>query len=151
MLKLCFQEQYQNQLMVCLILFLPRASGGIISIAPTSIENTPISEGTPFLLIYGSADRDVDGATFPNIWPFTHFDRASGPRSHLIYAIGANHNYFNDSWPYDDLTRAVLQPYTEPIVVDLVPPLMDLSSLLSRTQQKDLAKAYSLAFCKSLS
>ncbi len=127
----------------------PSSIRGIISIAPTSIESTPVSAGTPFLLIYGSADRDVDGATVPNIWPFTHFDRASGSRNHLIYAIGANHNYFNDSWPYSDLTRAVLQPYTEPIVVDLVPPLIDLESLLSRPQQKDLAKAYSLAFLKA--
>ncbi len=127
----------------------PSSIRGIISIAPTSIESTPISAGTPFLLIYGSADRDVDGATAPNVWPLTHFDRATGPRSHLIYAIGANHNYFNDSWPHDDLTRAVLQPYTEPIVVDLVPSLIDQSSLLSRDQQKDLAKAYSLAFLKA--
>lgn len=56
----------------------------------------------PFLTIFGSADGDVNG--FNNsVRPYRHYDRANGDKQ-VITIFGADHNFFNTSWPCDDAT-----------------------------------------------
>jgi len=113
--------------------YAPMTIQGVISLSPMSVDTASPPPGKPYLLIYGSADGDVDGASDPIAWPFLHLDRATGP-SHLIYAIGANHNFFNTSWANDDANAGT--------------PTAVGAGLLLRPAQQDLAKAYILAFLK---
>lgn len=112
---------------------------GVISLAPVSFDTGAIPAGLPFLLMYGSADGDVNGCCSgglvnPGIWPFQHFDRAGGP-AYSIYIRGANHNFWNDSWPADDAKP--------------MPPAPNVgASLITKAQQQAVVKAYTLAFLK---
>lgn len=116
---------------------------GIVSIAPMSVENPALAGVPPYLLIYGSADGDVDGARYAVAWPFRHFDRATGP-AHLIYAVGACHNYFNSSWTYSDASEEYLGPLSSGSLVPLVPPVG--GALLNRSQHQQLATGYITSF-----
>jgi hypothetical protein len=119
---------------------------GIISISPVSAMTVNPPSDMPYLLLYGSADGDVNGASHESVWPFKHFDRSTGP-SHVIYAIGANHNYFNESWPASDASQWIDTSVLPPVINSLVMPVG--VDLLSRSEQQDLAKAYILAFLRA--
>ncbi|MEK6373547.1 MAG: hypothetical protein AABO58_12715 [Acidobacteriota bacterium] len=122
---------------------LPSAIKGIVSLSPVSVELAPAT--VPFLLIYGSADGDVEGASSDIAWPFRHYDRAPGP-AHLIYAIGANHNFFNSSWPFSEATHDV--ELVAGVIAPVARPPFAWVGLLNAAQQRDVAKAYILAFLK---
>ncbi|MCE4555050.1 PKD domain-containing protein [Roseateles cellulosilyticus] len=86
----------------------------VTSLAPTANHtvNAPLvvpPVATPFLLLYGSADGDVSGASPRISWPFAHFDATTGP-AHQIYLRGANHNAWNTSWPTDDAAPPLCGP-----------------------------------------
>ena len=120
----------------------------VTSLAPMAIHTVspPLVSppaSTPFLLMYGSADGDVDGATDPTVWPFAHFDRASGP-AHQIYLRGANHNAWNTSWPNDDAVPLCDQP---PPLPPVATPLN--ASRLPHDSQRDTARAYVLALLQT--
>ena len=70
----------------------------VVSIAPTTFSNVRVA--APFLLIYGTADGDVSGAS-PTASPYRHYDRATDWRVALTVR-GANHNWFNATWKEDD-------------------------------------------------
>ncbi|HXD32505.1 MAG TPA: hypothetical protein VN643_15390 [Pyrinomonadaceae bacterium] len=116
---------------------------GIVSIAPVSAENPALAGVPPYLLIYGSADGDVNGAEDNHIWPFRHFDRATGP-AHLIYAIGACHNYFNSSWPYSDASEEYSGTYVSGSIIPKMTPVG--AALLNRSQHQQLATGYITSF-----
>ncbi len=121
----------------------------VSSLAPVSVHafNPPLvapPTATPYLLLYGSDDGDVNGATAPEVWPFTHFDQASGP-AHQIYLRGANHNAWNTSWPSDDAMPLCPQPPpAPPLVVPLNP-----SRVARPGDQRDAARAYVLALLQN--
>jgi hypothetical protein len=120
---------------------------GLISVSPVSQHAVVVPATVPYLLLYGSADGDVNGAS-PGVQPFTHVDRALGP-AHTMYAIGANHNYFNESWAYSDAEEEPVCTVTAAgnltcTIVRLVNPVG--ANRRSRTEQEDLLKAYALAF-----
>ena len=85
--------------------------GQVVSIAPTDFlapQNPPTTVtntalGIPYFVIYGSHDGDVvDGGGF------RLYDRATNTK-HVAFLDKANHNYFNTSWPQNDL-RTNLAP-----------------------------------------
>jgi hypothetical protein len=118
---------------------------GIVSVSPVSVHAVALPSAMPYLLLYGSADGDVNGFT-PGVQPFVHYDRARGAAS-LVYALGANHNYFNDSWAYSDANQDVTCTAIDmcTIVAKPVLPGTNLNPF-SRAQQRDLLRAYTLAF-----
>lgn len=122
--------------------FAPLGVRSVTSLAPMAIHtvNPPLAAppaATPFMLLYGSADGDVNGATRREAWPFAHFDRASGP-AHQIYLRGANHNAWNTSWPNDDAVPACGPPPGVPTPLN--------ASRLAAGSQRDAARAYVFAF-----
>jgi hypothetical protein len=119
---------------------------GIVSLSPVTaqIEGAPVTPpAMPYLLLYGSADGDVNGAT-PGVRPFEQYDRAASNKF-TIRLEGGDHNNFNTSWAYDDattmqtggtLTAAVLGPMMSPVGTGLV----------SGSDQRGFAVAYVGAF-----
>ena len=121
------------------------ASGikGIVSISPVTqaIEAGGITpQEVPYLLLYGSADGDVNGA-IPGVEPFRHYDRAVKDKF-AVRIIGANHNYFCTSWPTSDANQATGCPFSG--TVTAMPPVG--AGLLTPTQQQNIAKGYVAAF-----
>ncbi|QSQ20951.1 hypothetical protein JY651_37890 [Pyxidicoccus parkwayensis] len=130
---------------------------GIVGLAPVSmaIESLYIqNHSSPFLLLYGNADGDVNGFT-DGCHPFRHYDRAQRD-SFAIRIEGANHNFFNTSWTTSDATHQLVSSTPGVLSLDLLkaipltPPVGDPSTLLSATQQRDIAKAYVTAFLMML-
>jgi hypothetical protein len=119
---------------------------GIVSLSATSlnIETMPITKpAVPYLLLYGSADGDVNGA-MAGVEPFRHYDRALADK-YAVRIEGANHNFFNTSWGISDATQKLTGPDEFTLTPSpLVPPVG--GPLLSDTQQRDVAKAYVAAF-----
>jgi hypothetical protein len=80
----------------------------ICSVAPVSFINDAPPNGNaafpPFLLIYGTADGDVNGLTL-GVQPYRHYDRARNDKQAIVI-IGGNHNHWNSSWPCDDATQS---------------------------------------------
>jgi hypothetical protein len=102
----------------------------VVSIAPVSFINVaPPLGATPFLLVYGSSDGDVYGGFNRRAQPFRHVDRAAPLRAAIVQR-GANHNFFNTSWPDDDHTTG-----PDPTV---------------RPEQEALARAYVLAWLRTV-
>lgn len=79
----------------------------ICSLAPVSFINDAPPNGNaafpPFLLIYGTADGDVNGLE-PGVQPYRHYDRARNDKQTIVIA-GGNHNHWNSSWPCDDASQ----------------------------------------------
>lgn len=75
---------------------------GVHDIAGTNFNtvangNTPLN--TPYLLTWGTLDRDVRGDT-PEVQPSRRYHRATGVRAaHMVYT--AQHGCFNQFWDYD--------------------------------------------------
>ncbi len=92
----------------------------VTSIAPTSFESTAPPLGTtPFLLLFGTNDGDVNG--FQSVVrPMVHLDRARAaiePAS-AVWILDANHNGFSNAWPSDDngpMTPALATPSVEAV------------------------------------
>jgi hypothetical protein len=132
----------------------PSSIQGIVSLAPVS---SAVEMGTirppevPFLLLYGSADGDVNGAT-RGARPFIHYDRAQSDRF-AIRIEGGNHNSFNTSWGYSDASHgwhysipAPPHPFTHVALKPLDVTVGNPATLLSAPQQRDVAKSYLTAF-----
>lgn len=76
----------------------------VISLAPTNQYTNEKIEGnwaTPYLVIYGSMDGDVNGSSSwcPYYVPlnncgFALYDKASGAKKSMVFAYGANHDRF---------------------------------------------------------
>lgn len=100
---------------------------GVVSIAPTDFLGI-VHETTPYLVIYGSADGDVD-----NGWPFRLYDRAA-PLKSMIFVYGGIHNRFSahPDW--------------------IGPGRLDSgdSRMISVADHHNIAKGYSLAFFELL-
>jgi len=107
---------------------------GVMSIAPTSFYNDapPLGPETPYFLLYGTADGDVNG-TVPVVQPRRHYDRADGPRA-AIQLRGANHNHFNTSWVRNDTDRVTIPAHQAP--------------LLGGDEQREAAMAWGLAWLR---
>ena len=115
----------------------------IISISPTTAAPAALTAGVlPYLLVYGTADGDVNGFT-PGVRPFELLDRAQGVRAGLVIR-GANHNFFNTSWVPDDARPRVPNAAPPPAEVE-VPLGIDLRT---RPEQEALARAYVLAWLR---
>jgi hypothetical protein len=93
-------------------------------------------------LLYGSADGDVNGA-IPTVEPFRHYDRATNDK-YAVRVMGANHNFFNQSWPTSDASQKVTGGLFTATISPLVPPVG--TGLATRPQQEGLAKGYIAAF-----
>ncbi|RKH56891.1 hypothetical protein [Corallococcus llansteffanensis] len=128
---------------------------GLISLAPVSFaaENLPLAPPTaPYLLIYGTADGDVNGAS-NNVRPFMHYDQARGDRFALRIE-GANHNHFNTSWGYSDAKEQLLVTSVSPLGVpdftrkDLGDPVGAVATLLDGPTQRQVGMAYITAFLR---
>jgi dienelactone hydrolase len=118
---------------------------GIVSISPVTaaIEAGGIApQDIPYLMLYGSADGDVNGAT-PGAEPFRHYDRATNNK-YAVRIMGANHNFFNQSWPASDASQTVAGSLFAATINPLVPPVG--ANLTTRPQQEGLAKGYIAAF-----
>ncbi|NRD61767.1 hypothetical protein HRD49_08360 [Corallococcus exiguus] len=133
----------------------PNNIKGIISLSPVSfaVESFSITPSSvPYLLIYGTADGDVNGA-LSTVRPFLHYDRAQGERFALRIE-GANHNHFNTSWTASDASEQLLfkgfditrAPVFDRKALDV--PVGDLATLLNGTEQRLVATAYITAFLK---
>jgi hypothetical protein len=75
---------------------------GIHDIAGTTFNlatngNTPLD--TPYLLTWGTLDRDVTGQ-YPEVQPTRRFSRATGKRA-VDFVYTAQHGCFNQYWGYD--------------------------------------------------
>lgn len=135
---------------------LPSNIRGIISLSPVSwaVEKLAITPSSaPYLLIYGTADGDVNGAT-QTVRPFIHYDRAQGDRFALRIE-GANHNHFNTSWTASDASEQLLfkgfvmgAPAFDRKTLDL--PVGDAGTLLDGAEQRLVATAYITAFLKKV-
>ncbi|WP_147469242.1 FlgD immunoglobulin-like domain containing protein [Corallococcus sp. AB045] len=129
---------------------------GIISLAPVSfaVEKLPITpSNVPYLLMYGSADGDVNGA-MSTVRPFIHYDRAQGDRFALRIE-GANHNHFNTSWPASDANVQLLWKGRDPITYQdqfdrqiLDTPVGAAGTLIDGAPQRLVATAYITAFLR---
>jgi hypothetical protein len=107
------------------------AIASVISVAPTSIINVaPPTGTTPFFLLYGATDGDVNGWTSNIVMPLRHLDRAEGFRACVIVGR-ANHNFFNSSWPSDDFAGGV-------------PPRV------TRAEQEQILRVYVLAWLRAM-
>jgi hypothetical protein len=124
---------------------------GIVSLSPVTASistDAILPQDVPYLLIYGSADGDVNGAE-EFAMPFRHYDRATKDKF-AIRVMGANHNNFNESWNYDDATQTPIctaQPcdwHNNVVKQTRVPPVG--SGLITGDQQRNVAKAYITAF-----
>ncbi len=104
----------------------------VVSIAPTTVERAtaPPLDTIPYLVIYGSADGDVNGIN-AGVQPFRFYDLAKGPKQ-LVWIYGANHNYFNVSWPEDDGAGTVA-----------------IAERRTAAEQRVLVNGYVLAFLKA--
>jgi hypothetical protein len=123
----------------------PAGVKGIVSLSPTTLmlDSGLSSTDTPFLLLYGTADGDVNGATDPEVRPFRHYDRATSDR-YAIVIEGANHNYFSTSWPTSDASEVLTGSLFAAVRKPLVPPVG--ADLIAGGDQRDVAKAYVAAF-----
>lgn len=122
------------------------------AVAPSSFrEPTLAPTGQPFLLLWGTADGDVDGFT-PISRPFELLDRAPGPRAGVV-AHGLNHNHFNRSWSNDD-ARPWIPDLSQdvPGVVTgyaLAPEgVVPVAEQVSRAEQERFLEAYLLAWLR---
>ena len=132
------------------------ASGikGIASLAPVTQAITAggvSPQDIPFLLLYGSADGDVNGA-FESVMPFRHYDRATSDR-YAVRIEGGNHNHFNTSWGYDDATEKIgfggaLGDFSNMNKLPLSSPVG--SFLVSGSLQRDFTNGYITAFLEML-
>lgn len=128
---------------------------GIISLSPVSsaVERLNILSPTvPYLLIYGSADGDVNGAS-SFVRPFIHYDRAQADR-YALRIEGANHNFFNTSWAYSDASQQPVPMAVRPAggleytLMSLTTPVGATATLLPGGAQRQVATAYISAFLK---
>jgi hypothetical protein len=117
---------------------------GIVSVAPVSTHAIELPSSIPFLMVYGSADGDVNGASI-GVQPFVHYDRAHGA-AHLVYAIGANHNFFNSSWAYSDAADNLDCRMWPCLLTPLAAADRVGMDLQIRSEQEKLLKGYVLAF-----
>jgi hypothetical protein len=129
---------------------------GIVSLSPMTVRiASSAPAGVPFLLLYGSADGDVNGATFAEVMPFRHYDRSTSDR-YALRLEGGNHNHFNTSWAYDDATQTfdfdipMSGDWTSVHHVSLAPPVGDPLTLVSGPNQREFAKAYVTAFLRMI-
>lgn len=100
----------------------------------------------PYLLLYGSADGDVDGATNPAVMPFRHYDRALTDKF-AVRIVGGNHNHFNDSWSYSDATRRLVAPSDDPSSWDVTARASPVNAvLIDAPTQRRIGAAYVSAF-----
>ncbi len=128
----------------------------VVSLAPVSQSEEAgdlDAYDTPFLLLYGTADGDVNGAS-GGVRPFRHYDNATGKRFGVVIE-GANHNYWNSSWGYSDARETLVfasapGTLTSMDIVDtttLMPPVPHVGAgLISRPQQVSAALGYIGAF-----
>ncbi len=129
---------------------------GIISLSPVTqaiVGGGIAPQNVSYLLLYGSADGDVHGAS-PSVAPFRHYDRALGDRF-AIRIVGGDHNHFNTSWGYDDATETVtfggaLGDYSNIVKMLLPTPVGAPATLVNGPAQRDIAKAYISAFLAML-
>jgi len=109
----------------------------VISVAPARKHDGTVGD-RPHLILHGAADGDE--------WPasgFRHYDKATG-RKAMLFIDGANHNFFNASWPYSDATQ---KPNNDTGDIDpMTPPIGDPATLTDRSYQQDLLKAYVYAW-----
>lgn len=118
------------------------AVGSVTSFSPvTFITDTPPLGDVPFLLVFGKADGDVNG--FDDIVrPFVLYDLADGPKQ-AIAIEGANHNWFNTSWPCSDADTL----YFGTEFVGSCEPIDPAgANLIGAEAQREIAKAYLHAF-----
>jgi hypothetical protein len=128
----------------------------VVSLAPVSQSEEAgnlNAYDVPFLLLYGTADGDVNGAS-GGVRPFRHYDNATGKRFAAVIE-GANHNYWNSSWGYSDASETLVfasvpSTLANMDIVDtttLAPPVPHVGAgLISRTQQVNAALGYIGAF-----
>lgn len=136
--------------------FTANSIKGIVSLAPVTqaINAGYVSpQDVPYLLIYGSADGDVHGASLEAA-PFRHYDRAKNNRFALRLE-GGNHNHFNTSWGYSDAYQTwefagARDDYSKIDKVDLPGSVGEFSTLLSGSSQRAIATAYITAFLSTV-
>ncbi|WP_241759590.1 FlgD immunoglobulin-like domain containing protein [Pyxidicoccus parkwayensis] len=136
----------------------PSGIKGIVSLAPVTQQLdawTYVAPDVPYLLLYGSADGDVNGA-FPTVMPFRHYDRAARNRF-ALRLMGGNHNAFNTSWGYSDASErtgcmGVLPScdVTNVVKMPLPEPVAPAPELVSAADQRTVATAYLTAFLSAV-
>jgi hypothetical protein len=124
---------------------------GLVSLSPITrqIHDAPATTqpDVPYLLLFGSADGDVNGASL-GAQPFQHYDRARGDKF-AVRIEGADHNHFNTSWAYDDATTLVSGSVFAPTLTPLAPPVGP--ALVPEARQRTVATAYLNAFAAAIS
>jgi hypothetical protein len=123
---------------------------GLVSLSPTTatVGGGLLPADVPFLLLYGSADGDVNGATSLGVMPFRHYDRATADR-YAIRIEGGNHNHFNTSWGSSDASESLAFGGAPGDLTNLVKVALGTpvgGGLVSPIDQRDVAEAYIAAF-----
>jgi hypothetical protein len=118
----------------------------VVGVVQAVVPETKLSGAIPFLGMWGDADGDVSGpgevgAPFNFVVNANHVEgiydaSAPGPKQ-FVWIEGANHNFWNTSWPEDD---GEFDPGGG--VIDVVP------IRISDTDQRDLAIAYGTALLR---
>jgi hypothetical protein len=93
----------------------------VATLAPKGSNSGNRAPALPYLMIYGTRDGNL-----PWGYSFYYVDLASRPR-HMITIYGANHNFFNQTWPDQDF-------------------LSETSPTITRAQQETLTTVFITAF-----
>lgn len=125
---------------------LGHAINAVIALAPTNQYTNETLGGdwaTPYLVIYGAMDGDVDGSAWIkqpwhfglNNCGFALYDKANGQIKSMIFVYGATHDRFTAINPDTDITASwsSLGP-------------SDFPSLINADAHQKIAKAYSTAW-----
>lgn len=108
----------------------------VIALAPTDQYGAEVLGGawsTPFFVLYGSRDGDIDGGIWTTGYTvpqtgFAHFDRANGSKKSMCFVYRATHNGF--------ITSNVDAPWDGDVIADMEPV----------ATQQAFTKAYMNAF-----
>jgi hypothetical protein len=118
---------------------LPHSIHAVISLAPTNKyvdEHIQSPYATPYFVIYGSLDADVDGTRkLPPLrnCGFALYDKARDARKAMLFVYGATHDRFLKDFGSPDLDYNLLEP-------------ADQANALSDTAHRTIALAYMTAF-----
>lgn len=80
---------------------------GIVAIAPTDKRldgNRPVLENTPYLIIQGAQDADINNFRGDHQFYRSTFDEDSDSFKASVYIAGANHGQFNTEWGNMDVS-----------------------------------------------